>query len=196
MIKLGNFNVVLDACVLYDSYLRDFLLRLAEQELYQPFWSSIICEEVKRNLLKRPNIMEGKINRIISLINEVFPEAMIDSYSKLPKVDEIQINDKDKHVIAAAIKSNAQVIVTNNLKDFPNNILNEYAIDAQSPDTFLVNLFHLSKGKVINSFKDMQKEYTEPPVSTEELCNIFGNRTPNFIKNIKPYMENRIIKIY
>lgn len=53
MISLGNFNVVLDACVLYDSHLRDLLLRLAEKELYQPVWSTIICDELKRNLVKK-----------------------------------------------------------------------------------------------------------------------------------------------
>lgn len=52
MIKLGNFTVVIDTCVLYDSLLRDILLRLAEKELYQPIWSNVICDELKRNCRK------------------------------------------------------------------------------------------------------------------------------------------------
>lgn len=193
MIKLGNFNVVLDACVLYDSYLRDFLLRLAEQELYQPFWSSIICDEVKRNLLKR-NIIEGKVNRLISFMNEAFPESMIDNYSTLPSLTNIEINDKDVHVVSAALSSNSQVIVTCNLKDFPNEILNKYSIEAQSPDIFLRNLFHLSHSKVINAFKEMHKTFHNPPVSIEELISIFKTRVPTFTASIKPFLDESIIK--
>lgn len=54
MIRLGNFNVVLDSCILFDSLIRDILLSLAEQELYQP------CEELKRNIIKKPDIKEDK----------------------------------------------------------------------------------------------------------------------------------------
>ena len=193
MIKLGNFNVVLDACVLYDSYLRDFLLRLAEQELYQPFWSTVICGEVKRNLLKR-NIAEGKVNRLISFMNEAFPESMIDNYSKLPLLNGININDKDIHVVSAALISNSQVIVTCNLKDFPNEILNNYSIEAQSPDIFLRNLLHLSHSKVIYAFKEMQKSFHKPAISIQELINIFKVRVPLFADSIKPYLDEKIIK--
>ena len=193
MIKLGNFNVVLDACVLYDSYLRDFLLRLAEQELYQPFWSTVICGEVKRNLLKR-NIAEGKVNRLISFMNEAFPESMIDNYSKLPLLNGININDKDIHVVSAALISNSQVIVTCNLKDFPNEILNDYSIEAQSPDIFLRNLLHLSHSKVIYAFKEMQKSFHKPAISIQELINIFKVRVPLFADTIKPYLDEKIIK--
>ena len=69
MIRLGNFNVVLDACILYDSHIRDLLLRLAEKELYQPIWSNSICEEVHRNLKNR--IGDEKSSKIIKIINVV-----------------------------------------------------------------------------------------------------------------------------
>lgn len=129
MIRLGNFNVVLDACVLYDSHLRDLLLRLAEKELYQPVWSTIICDELKRNLIKK--ISEEKASCLVRIINSAFPEAVIDNFSKLPIVDEIGINVKDRHVLSAALLGNAQVIVTSNLKDFPNEILTKYNVVAQ-----------------------------------------------------------------
>ena len=121
MIRLGNFNVVLDACILYDSHIRDLLLRLAEKELYQPIWSNSICEEVNRNLKNR--IGDEKSSKIIKIINEAFPEALIDNYCKAINILDDRINEKDRHVLATAICANAQVIVTTNLKDFPNSIL-------------------------------------------------------------------------
>ena len=74
MIRLGHFNVVLDACVLYDSIMRDFLLCLAEKELYRPIWSKEICQEVEKNLVQR--IDYSKAQKIVNAINQAFPEAM------------------------------------------------------------------------------------------------------------------------
>lgn len=194
MIRLGNFNVVIDACILYDSHLRDLLLRLAEKELYQPIWSSIICDEIKRNLKER--ISEDKVNYLITIMNSSFPEAIIDNFSKLPKIEEERINEKDKHVLAAAISSNAQVIVTNNLKDFPNDVLHEYNIEAQSPDEFLVNLFYLSFNKVFDAYIEMEKSLKNPPISRDELLKRFAVRTPRFIELLQPHLADNIIRIY
>lgn len=194
MIKLGNFTVVIDSCVLYDSLLRDILLRLAEKELYQPIWSSVICEEVKRNLSKR--IPDEKVEKLIKMMNDAFPEAIVDDYSILPNIDEPRINEKDRHVLAAAISSNAQVIVTNNLRDFPNEVLSEYNIEAQSPDVFLVNLFYLSFDKVYNSFIEMNKSLSNPPIERDDLIRMFEARVPTFIENLKPHLASNVIRIY
>lgn len=194
MIKLGNFTVVIDTCILYDALLRDILLRLAEKELYQPVWSNVICEELRRNLSQR--IAIEKVDKLIKVINGAFPEAIIDDYSTLPKIDEPRINEKDRHVLAAAISSNAQVIVTNNIKDFPNEVLFEYNIETQSPDDFLINLFYLSKDKVYDSFIEMQKSLINPPIEKEELIEMFAARVPNFIENLKPHLASNVIKIY
>ena len=194
MIRLGNFNVVLDACILYDSHIRDLLLRLAEKELYQPIWSNSICEEVHRNLKNR--IGDEKSSKIIKIINEAFPEALIDNYCKAINILDDRINEKDRHVFATAICANAQVIVNTNLKDFPNSILKEYTIEAQSPDTFLTNLFYLSFDKVFNSYIEMEKSFKNPIITREELFNRFSARTPNFCNLLKPYLSKNIIKIY
>ncbi len=50
MIKQGNFIVVLDACILYKANIRDLLLRIAKNELYQPVWSKAICNEVTKKI--------------------------------------------------------------------------------------------------------------------------------------------------
>lgn len=194
MIKLGNFTVVIDTCVLYDSLLRDILLRLAEKELYQPIWSNVICDELKRNLSQRITIENAK--RLIRVLNNAFPEAVIDNYSSLPKVDESRINEKDRHVLAAAISSNAQVIVTNNLKDFPNDVLLEYNIEAQSPDEFLLNLFYLSFDRIYEAYIELEKSLKNPPIPREELIKRFTARVPNFIEHLKPHLASNVIKIY
>jgi len=196
MIRLGNFNVVLDACVLYDSLIRDFLLMIADKELYQPVWSPTICEEVKRNLLSQAKIKEDKACRLIKIINDAFPEAMLINQIDNLRLKDTSINEKDRHVVITAICSNSQVIVTYNIKDFPNDILKQFSIEAQTPDEFLLNILHLSYKKVLDIYSEMEAKYKNPPVHREELLKRLKSRVPKFTSSITPYLDGSITRLY
>ena len=196
MIRLGNFNVVLDSCVLYDSLLRDLLLKIAEKELYQPIWSDEIFDEVKRNLIVRPNVTEEKVDRLLSVMKSAFPEAMCTSNSKSIELQNTNIDNKDKHVVSTAICSNAQVIITNNLKHFPADDLNSFTVEAQTPDQFLTNIWYLSYRLVIDVYKDLEASYKNPPYPREQLLSMLEKRVPNFVNLLKPHLEENIIYIH
>ena len=110
------FAVVLDASVLYPLPLRDTLLRIAETELYDAYWSSRILDEVARNLIADGRATEHQARRLITTMNEAFdgdavPQEAVD------RLESAMTNDaKDRHVLAAAVASDAQAIVTLNLK--------------------------------------------------------------------------------
>ncbi len=68
-------------------------------------------------------------------MNKAFPDAIVEKYESL--ISSFQLPDEDDcHVLAAAVRCNADVIVTSNLKDFPEKYLNEFEIEAQH-QTFL-----------------------------------------------------------
>lgn len=102
---------VLDACVLFPASLRDTLLRLAETpRLYIPKWSGQIWSEVTRNLEGRRRLTPAKIAHLVKQIEIHFPEARVEDYEKL--ADLMTNHPKDRHVLAAAAKVGASVIVT------------------------------------------------------------------------------------
>lgn len=113
------YPVVLDACVLYPSLLRDLLIRLGLKSLYQPKWTAAIQKEWQSNLLKNRNdLTSEQIIQTGQLMNEAIPDAMVIGYEGL--IESISLPDPDdRHVVAAAVICNAEVIVTTNLKDFP-----------------------------------------------------------------------------
>ncbi|MGC4113496.1 MAG: PIN domain-containing protein [Myxococcales bacterium] len=133
------FRVVLDANVLFPFTLRDTLLRAAAAGLFQLVWSEEILEETRRNLVGLKVISEEQAVQLVAAMKEAFPEAVVSGYQSL--VPGMQNDEKDRHVAAAAVKAGAQVIVTNNLRDFQN--LPE-GIEAQSADRFLLNLYDLA----------------------------------------------------
>ena len=166
-------TVVLDACVLYPAPVRDLLLSLAFEGLFEPKWSKKINEEWKRNLLtNRKDIKKDKLEDTINSMNLAFPLANTKNFEKITKT--LELPDKnDTHVLACGIKSKCQFIITSNLKDFPNRILNEYNITAIHPDKFILNVIESDEESCLKAFSELMYRLKNPPITQEELLVIF-----------------------
>lgn len=100
----------LDACVLYPSNHRDVILTMAEAGLFQIRWSPDVLEEMERNLMKA-----GKAGlNLRDVMESAFPDAMVSQNEYLQLIDDMPNHRKDRHVLAAAIATNADVLVTAN----------------------------------------------------------------------------------
>jgi predicted nucleic acid-binding protein len=169
MIYSSNFIAVLDACVLYPAPLRDLLLSFADYGLYKPKWSAEIQEEWSRNLLlNRPDLKKEQLQLTVESMNLAFPDSNVEKYVSL--ISGITLPDPDdRHVVAAAIRSKANVIVRFNLKDFPGSIEEEYDIEIQHPDDFLSKVYELHPEKAKDAFRKMVKRLKNPPKSYAEV---------------------------
>lgn len=158
------FTAVYDACVLYPAPLRDFLMWLALSGRFRARWSLEIHNEWKRNLLKnRPDLSTEQLDRTSELMDLAIPDACVTGYENL--VEGLTLPDmNDRHVLAAAIRCNASVIVTFNQKDFPGTELEPFGIEAQHPDEFVDNLFDLDPAAVIAAAQRQRKQLKMPPM--------------------------------
>ncbi len=111
--------------MLYPAYLCDTLLRLAEAEAYRPLWSSDILAELRRNVAEA-GVPVDRVERRIANMSQSFPDAMVSGYESL--IDGMTNDPKDRHVLAAAVRANAEVIVTFNVRDFPEPVLKPYDV--------------------------------------------------------------------
>src|SRR5271169_4762258 len=110
----SQFTVILDACVLYPAPIRDLILQLASEGLFRARWSKKILEEWKKNLLKnRPDLSIEQLERTCELMNKSIVDSLIENYEELA-VGIILPDPDDAHVVAAALKAQAQIIVTCN----------------------------------------------------------------------------------
>lgn len=118
------FVVVYDACVLYPDLLRDLLVRLAREGMVQAKWTEEILDEVFDNLREnRPDLDPNRLKRTRTLMNAALRDCLVRNYEALIPVIEGLPDPDDRHVLAAAIRAHAQLIVTFNLKDFPAEVL-------------------------------------------------------------------------
>ena len=186
---MGGFKVLLDANVLYPPYLRDLILHLAEEDFYQVRWTDQILQEASSNIKKRlPEDVHDKIDRMVAQLNEAFEEARITGYEDLIPV--MQNHPKDRHVLAAAVAANVDMIVTNNVKDFPRGARDKYEIEVVTPDEFLLCQWSLADpntlctllDELVNSYS--KPAYTLPNVAAER----WSKTAPRFSETVLSYV--------
>jgi predicted nucleic acid-binding protein len=157
------FTVVYDACVLYPASLRDLLIRLARTDRFQARWSDEILDEMVRGILAdRPDLNPAAMARTRQLMCAAVRDCLVQGHQAL--IDSLELPDPDdRHVLAAAIRAGAQVIVTHNLKDFPPPALAPFGIEAQSPDDFVLHLLELAPAIVASTVQLQAVALTKPP---------------------------------
>jgi predicted nucleic acid-binding protein len=128
---LANFTALFDANVLYPAPLRDLLIELALTGHFRAKWSNEIHDEWIRNLIKnRTDLKESDLLRTRKAMDSAVLDSLVENYQSL--IPTLTLPDEsDRHVLAAAIRGRADVIVTLNIKDFPESELSKYSISAQ-----------------------------------------------------------------
>lgn len=187
MIHSIRFTCVLDTCVIYPVDIRDILLWFAHFELYTPKWSQTIFDELKRIMITK-GMPPEKASHQIERINSAFPDAMVKNYQEL--VSTLSLPDKrDCHVLAAAIKSNANLIVTDNLKDFEPDYLSKFGLFAKSADDFITDTIDLNPKVAKEAFVTMVAHRTKPSLDQYQILEILRNRG---LKNAANYLHSLI----
>ncbi|MFF2300798.1 PIN domain-containing protein [Arthrobacter sp. NPDC058127] len=164
------FTVIYDANVLYPSMLRDLLIRVAQAGLVRARWTEAILDETFRNLKEnRPDLDPVKLDRTRELMCAAVPDCIVDDYQPLEQVFMDLPDPGDAHVMAAALKVQAQVIVTNNLKHFPDETLSPWGIEAKHPDDFLMDQFYLDAVELHIAIRNMSEAYRNPPLDVNDV---------------------------
>lgn len=165
---MDRFTAFLDANVIYPAGLRDMLLRLADRNLYRACWSAMVHEEWMQNVLNdRSDLSFDRLQRTRETMDRHFPDALVVGFE--PLIDGLSLPDPDdRHVLAAAIRGRADVIVTKNLKDFPRERLDPYGIEARHPDDFDLSLFGLYQDAVLEAVRDHRAALRQPPRTPEK----------------------------
>jgi predicted nucleic acid-binding protein len=174
----ADFKVVLDACVLANAGVCDLFLRLAEPpRLYLPLWSATILEEVHRTQttkLKRPYPI-ALADHWRNEVTRAFPEAEVRGHEKLILV--MTNHEKDRHVLATAVRGGASLIVTFNLKDFADHDLEPWEVTASHPQDYLLALHSMNPGVVVAKLAAMaQHQQTD----LQDLLLHLGKSVPAF----------------
>ncbi|MCY4369419.1 MAG: PIN domain-containing protein [bacterium] len=166
--------MVYDANVLHPASLRDLLIRLACTGLYRAKWTDAILDEMTTSVIRaNPQLDPARLERTRQLMVRAVPDCLVTGYE--PLIEAVELPDQnDRHVVVAAIRSRAQTIVTNNLRDFPDSALNQFDIKAQSPDHFVHHLLKTAHDEVVHTLTRQATALRKPPQSYTQLLDRLG----------------------
>ncbi len=178
---------ILDASVLYPLPLRDTLLRIAETGLYDPCWSERILDEVARNLTAKRGATDTQTEGLLGAMRHAFDTASVPEPAIARLEPAMTNNPKDRHVLATAVATNAQVIVTLTLKHFPSDACKPFAVEPLHPDAFLLDLYRLDLDMVPGIVERQAAALTRPPMTVDELLDRLAATVPNFAQALRTY---------
>lgn len=165
---MSQYTALLDANVLYPAPMRDVLMQLAVTDLFKAKWSEDIHREWIDALMRNePHRDRATLERTRDLMNQATRDCLVTGYETLiPSLDLPDPNDR--HVLAAAIIGRCDVLVTQNLKDFPEDALEPLGIETQHPDDFLGNHLALAPGLFCSALRKVRARLKNPPYSAED----------------------------
>ena len=169
MTEALSVTAVLDASVLYPALLRNMLMRLALYGLFRARWSERIHEEWIAALLRnRPDLTRARVEHTRNLMDSHIQDALVAGYES--RIEAITLPDADdRHVLAAAIHCGANVIVTANLRDFPNSVLAGFGLEAMHPDPFILSFVSGDQSAAIDALRRLRQSLRNPPVTPTDL---------------------------
>jgi len=170
----NRYTVFVDACALAGALKRNLLLTLAEAEFFRLRWSAPVLDEVQRAI---EGILAGKgaedamerASRGRAAMEKAFADAMVDEFDTfLPLCDGLP-DPGDAHVLAAAMKTRAATIVTDNLRDFPEAILAKAGIEPRATDAFIADTIELDTGRAVAAIRRMRERFQRPEKTPDLL---------------------------
>lgn len=188
---MSGFTALLDACVLYPAPLRDLLLSLAADGIYRAKWSQKIHDEWTRNLIaNRSDLDPQRIRDTCTQMNVAVPDSLVTGYEDL--IESLELRDPDdRHVLAAAIRSDADAIITFNQKDFDETELTKFDLYSEHPDEFISNMISIYTPRVISAVRSMRQRLRNPPKNVDEfLGTLHQQGLPQTVSKLSEFAES------
>lgn len=170
----NRFTAFIDACTLAGTLKRNLLLSLAEAEFFRVRWSAPVLDETEmaiEKILREKGVEDAadRASRARGSMEAAFEEAMVADFDQFLCVCDGLPDPGDAHVLAAALKTQAAMIVTDNLKDFPEEFLAPLNIEAKSADAFIADTIALDPGRAVAAIHRMRQRFKRPEKTAELL---------------------------
>ncbi|MBX5446213.1 MAG: PIN domain-containing protein [Sphaerobacter sp.] len=167
--------------------LRHLLIGAAVEELYTPRWSVKTLGELHNTLIRRGRT-RAYAQQVCIELRDAFEDATV-------QVEGIEISrmdaaPDDRHVVAAAVRSGADLIVTANTRHFPAAVLDPLQIQVKTPDEFLCDLFDLEPVLLARLVEEQAACLRNPPMSAVELAeHKLSTHAPEFVAAVRPLLS-------
>lgn len=164
-------------------------MRLALTDLFKAHWTDWIHEEWINALMRQGKFTREKLERVRNLMDAHVKDAKVTEYESL--IDSLQLPDPDdRHVLAAAIRCNADAIVTFNSKDFPESDVASYGIDVLHPDDFIYYQIDMAPPVCCSAIKKQRLALKNPPINVDDFLAILQKQQlPQSVSKLREFSD-------
>jgi len=178
--------VLCDANIFYSILMTDLVLSLGEVGLFRPRWTDEIHEEWIRNLLEdQPQRTREELERRRAFMDQAIGHDLIENYER--HIESLSLPDPhDRHVLAAAIEAGAEILLTYNLRDFPEPVVAAYGVSVLHPDAFLRRVALEEAETVLSVIEEMRVKRKRPEMSQAQLLEKLARLSiPGFVRMLR-----------
>lgn len=182
--------VVLDACTLYPAALRDVLMRLSLHGLISARWTDDIHDEwIEAVLRNRTDLTRERLYRTRELMNLHAEGSLVIDYQH--RIQDLELPDADDcHVLAAAIEAEASIILTWNLKDFPESVISSHGLRVMTPDALFTRLIEDHREEMIAALREARLSLKQPTLTAAEYLATLRNQSlTGTCSLLEPYLH-------
>ncbi|WP_234836442.1 PIN domain-containing protein [Sinorhizobium meliloti] len=159
------------------------LLTLAEAEFFRLRWSATILDETQKaieKILADKDVADATVraSRARASMEAAFEEATVVDFDQFLSACEGLPDENDAHVVASALKTQAAVIVTDNLRDFPEELLRRSNLEARSADAFIADTIALDTGRAVAAVRRMRERFRKPEKNRRYPSFGYGGKRP------------------
>jgi predicted nucleic acid-binding protein len=178
--------VLADANILYSRTLRDYVLYAADEGAIEIHWSQDILDEMSRNLQENLGLSRDDTTRLEELMNDYIEYALIDvDRADLATVEHVEMDARDRHVLAAAISADADVLLTENTKHFPRDWMVHHGIGLMDAGELLLRLALRFPDKVRRAHDKVVRYSPKPEAEVlATLEGIVGEDAANAVRSV------------
>ena len=173
-------TVVLDSNVLFSIELTDLFLTLATRRLVEIRWSEEILSEIRRSLALSGRLSPTALTRRLAAMQRALPDATAEVPRAL--IEQMEINPADRHVLALAVATGADAIVTFNVRDFPAEYCMPLGVEILTPDEFALETLQSDTDGVMKALSSIARRRKLPSMSVGELLDLWQFQLPRFVE--------------
>jgi hypothetical protein len=194
----NRYTAFLDASALAGALKRDLLLTLAQAEFFRARWSVPVLEETQeaiRRILSEKGAADpaGAATRARAAMERAFRDAIVEDFdSFLPICKALALPDPgDAHVLAAAMKTRADVLVTDNRNDFRDPLMTALNMEARTADEFIADTAMLDPGRAVAAVRRRRESYRNPALTADQFLLVMEARgLLETADALRPYVES------
>lgn len=169
---------VVDSNVLFSIELTDLFVTFAKRRLIQVRWSRTLLDEVRGSLLEDGRLAPAAVEYRINAMQRALPDAM--HFHSVDPTYHLQVAPSDRHVLALAIASGADSIITLNTRDFPSDYCSTVDVEILSPDEVLTEILNDDPLDVKAALQEISQRRRTPLMTVVELLERWALILPKF----------------